>query len=117
MYLQISCYEPLRRFAPNLKGFVHESPEDPYRISVASSEGTLELSSRRFIKVASGSKVPTASGVKFLLFLHRKKLTSKVQDMEEALQAAELKSQGLEKVKARMNQDLEDLMLDLEKVG
>ena len=37
--------------------------------------------------------------------------------MEEALQAAELKSQGLEKVKARMNQDLEDVMLDLEKVG
>ena len=37
--------------------------------------------------------------------------------MEEALQAAELKAQGLEKVKARMNQDLEDFMLDLEKVS
>ena len=36
--------------------------------------------------------------------------------MEEALQAAEMKAQGLEKVKTRMNQDLEDLMLDLEKV-
>ena len=48
--------------------------------------------------------------------MHRKKLTSKVQEMEEALQAAELKAQGLEKVKARMNQDLEDFMLDLEKV-
>lgn len=37
--------------------------------------------------------------------------------MEEALQAAEMKAQGLEKVKTRMNQDLEDLMLDLEKVS
>lgn len=36
--------------------------------------------------------------------------------MEEALQTAEIKAQGLEKIKTRMNQDLEDLMLDLEKV-
>ncbi len=36
--------------------------------------------------------------------------------MEEALQAAEMKATGLEKVKNRMNGELEDLMLDLEKV-
>ena len=36
--------------------------------------------------------------------------------MEEALQSAELKAQNLEKVKNRMNGELEDLMLDLEKV-
>lgn len=47
---------------------------------------------------------------------HRKKLTNKVQEMEEALQAAELKGTNLEKVKNRMNGELEDLMIDLEKV-
>ena len=36
--------------------------------------------------------------------------------MEEALQAAELKAQNLEKIKNRMNGELEDLMIDLEKV-
>ena len=36
--------------------------------------------------------------------------------MEEALQAAELKGTNLEKVKNRMNGELEDLMIDLEKV-
>ena len=36
--------------------------------------------------------------------------------MEEALQAAELKAQSMEKAKNRMNGELEDLNIDLEKV-
>ena len=50
------------------------------------------------------------------LALSRKKLTAKVQEMEEALQAAELKAQSMEKAKNRMNGELEDLNIDLEKV-
>lgn len=35
--------------------------------------------------------------------------------MEEALQAAETKAASMEKVKNRMNEEVEDLLIDLEK--
>lgn len=37
--------------------------------------------------------------------------------MEEALSAAESKAASMEKVKNRMNEEVEDLLLDLEKVS
>ena len=37
--------------------------------------------------------------------------------MEETLTAAETKALGMEKVKNRMNEEVEDLLLDLEKVS
>ena len=46
----------------------------------------------------------------------KKKLAARVQEMEEALSAAETKAAGMEKVKNRMNEEVEDLLLDLEKV-
>ena len=38
-----------------------------------------------------------------------------MQEVEEALAAAETKAAGMEKVKNRMNEEVEDLLLDLEK--
>ena len=55
--------------------------------------------------------------LKYIAFSLRKKLSAKVTEMEEALQAAEMKAQSLEKVKNRMNGELEDLVIDLEKVS
>ena len=46
----------------------------------------------------------------------KRKLNARVQELEEALSAAESKSSGMEKIKSRMNEEVEDLLLDLEKV-
>ena len=46
----------------------------------------------------------------------KRKLATRVQELEEALTAAESKSAGMEKIKSRMNDEVEDLLLDLEKV-
>jgi len=46
---------------------------------------------------------------------HKRKLSNRVQEMEEALAAAETKAAGMEKVKNRMNEEVEDLLLDLER--
>ena len=45
----------------------------------------------------------------------KRKLSARVQEMEEALAAAESKASSMEKVKNRMNEEVEDLLLDLEK--
>merc|ERR1719348_681957 len=45
----------------------------------------------------------------------KKKLNARVKEMEEALMAAETKAAGMEKVKNRMNEEVEDLLLDLER--
>jgi len=45
----------------------------------------------------------------------KRKLAARVLEMEEALSAAETKASGMEKVKNRMNEEVEDLLLDLEK--
>ena len=45
----------------------------------------------------------------------KKKLAARVQDMEEALSAAESKAHTVEKAKQRMSDEVEDLLLDLEK--
>ena len=37
--------------------------------------------------------------------------------MEEAVSAAETRASGMDKIKNRMNEEVEDLLLDLEKVG
>ena len=47
----------------------------------------------------------------------KRKLAARVQEMEEALSAAESKAASMEKVKNRMNEEVEDLLLDLEKVS
>lgn len=47
----------------------------------------------------------------------KRKLCARVQEMEEALASAESKAASMEKVKNRMNEEVEDLLLDLEKVG
>ena len=47
----------------------------------------------------------------------KRKLAQCVQEMEEALAAAESKAASMEKVKNRMNEEVEDLLLDLEKVS
>ena len=47
----------------------------------------------------------------------KRKLGQRVQEMEEALAAAESKAASMEKVKNRMNEEVEDLLLDLEKVS
>ena len=47
----------------------------------------------------------------------KKKLLAKVADAEESVAAAESKAAALEKTKARMNEEVEDLLLDLEKVN
>ena len=47
----------------------------------------------------------------------KRKLAQRVQEMEEALAAAESKAASMEKVKNRMNEEVEDLLLDLEKVS
>merc|ERR1711962_612234 len=43
----------------------------------------------------------------------KKKLNARVKEMEEALMAAETKAAGMEKVKNRMNEEVEDLLLEL----
>lgn len=58
--------------------------------------------------------VEGASKVEELEFNERK-LATRVAEMEEALAAAENKASGMEKVKNRMNEEVEDLLLDLEK--
>lgn len=45
----------------------------------------------------------------------KRKLATRVQEMEESLAAAETKAAGMEKVKNRMNEEVEDLLLDLER--
>lgn len=45
----------------------------------------------------------------------RRKLVVRVQEMEQALGAAETKALGMEKVKMRMNEEVEDLLIDLER--
>lgn len=47
----------------------------------------------------------------------KRKLAQRVQEMEEALAAAESKAASMEKVKNHMNEEVEDLLLDLEKVS
>merc|ERR1719312_1999690 len=45
----------------------------------------------------------------------KRKLAVRVQEMEQALGAAETKAASMEKVKNRMNEEVEDLLLDLER--
>ena len=47
----------------------------------------------------------------------KRKLGTRIQELEESLTAAEAKSAGMEKIKIRMNEEVEDLLLDLEKVS
>ena len=47
----------------------------------------------------------------------KRKLAQRVQEMKEALAAAESKAASMEKLKNRMNEEVEDLLLDLEKVS
>lgn len=56
-------------------------------------------------------------GSQFLkVFVFRRKLTSRVQEAEEAAEAAQAHAASLEKVKQRFQGEVEDLTIDLEKV-
>ena len=47
----------------------------------------------------------------------RRKLTQKLQETEEALSSASQKASNAEKAKNRLNSELEDALIDLEKVS
>lgn len=47
----------------------------------------------------------------------KRKLNARVMEMEEALQAANSRAASMEKMKNRMNDEVEDLVLALEKVS
>lgn len=48
---------------------------------------------------------------------HRKKLASRLQEAEEAVEATQVKCSSLEKTKQRLQGEVEELCMDLEKVG
>ena len=77
-----------------------------------------------FLRNCSNKKVCVALQIPVPLYLRieeleeaKRKLAARVQEMEETLTAAETKALGMEKVKNRMNEEVEDLLLDLEKVN
>ena len=47
---------------------------------------------------------------------HRKKLATRLQEAEEAVEATQAKCSSLEKTKQRLQGEVEDLCMDLEKV-
>lgn len=51
-----------------------------------------------------------------IFFLYRRKLTVRLQEAEEATEAAQARAASLEKVKQRLQGEVEDLTIDLEKV-
>lgn len=55
--------------------------------------------------------------MKLCFFLPRRKLQNRLKEAEEALAADAAKYSTLEKTKNRLAAELEDLNLDLEKVG
>ena len=48
-------------------------------------------------------------------FFHRKKLAQRLQDAEEAVEAVNAKCSSLEKTKHRLQNEIEDLMVDVER--
>ena len=52
-----------------------------------------------------------------LILSCRKKLTQKLAETEEALSTASQKASNAEKAKNRLNSELEDALIDLEKVS
>lgn len=50
------------------------------------------------------------------VFVYRRKLTARLQEAEEAAEAAQARAASLEKVKQRLQGEVEDLTIDLEKV-
>ena len=53
---------------------------------------------------------------KVLRSFNRRKLTQKLTESEEALSSASQKASSAEKAKNRLNSELEDALIDLEKV-
>lgn len=49
------------------------------------------------------------------IFPHRKKLAVRLQDAEEAVEAVNSKCSSLEKTKQRLQGEVEDLMMDVER--
>lgn len=50
-----------------------------------------------------------------IFFAIRKKLAQRLQDAEEAVEAANAKGSSLEKTKHRLQSEIEDLMVDVER--
>ena len=48
---------------------------------------------------------------------HRKKLAARLHEAEEAVEATQAKCSSLEKTKQRLQGEVEELCMDLEKVG
>lgn len=53
--------------------------------------------------------------MKAVLFLFRKKLAARLQTSEETIEASNAKCASLEKTKHRLQTEIEDLMVDLER--
>ena len=51
----------------------------------------------------------------FTLLSHRKKLAQRLQDAEEAVEAVNAKCSSLEKTKHRLQNEIEDRMVDVER--
>ncbi len=51
----------------------------------------------------------------FLIIYYRKKLAQRLQDAEEAVEAVNAKCSSLEKTKHRLQNEIEDLMVDVER--
>jgi len=57
------------------------------------------------------------SGPNNVCVCHRKKLATRLQEAEEAVEATQAKCSSLEKTKQRLQGEVEELCMDLEKVG
>lgn len=53
--------------------------------------------------------------LRYLFFSYRKKLALRLQDAEEAVEAVNSKCSSLEKTKQRLQGEVEDLMMDVER--
>lgn len=56
------------------------------------------------------------SVVQLTCVCHRKKLAARLQEAEEAVEATQAKCSSLEKTKQRLQGEVEELCMDLEKV-
>ena len=54
--------------------------------------------------------------ISFINYNFRKKLTIRIVELEETISSLTIKIQGVEKQKSRLSQEIEIMILDLEKV-
>lgn len=64
----------------------------------------------------SAAQVSLENSYKKKVFICRRKLTARLQEAEEAAEAAQARAASLDKIKQRLQGEVEDLTIDLEKV-